>query len=160
MVAVFIQCLYLSAALFFITANLALADSFQGGHNLGWASFRNLSPASFQEKLIEYKIKGYRPFNVKITGGSNKKYTIIFLQNTEGLGWGIHTTLTSSQFAAKWNEYKEKGYMPVDIETYSVSGNKYFAGIWIKNRENRKWASHRNQSSESFAKKYVERITT
>jgi len=137
-------------------SSVARADLYQGSHHTDWASFRDLTTDEYVDKLNEYKALGYRPFDVEIKGGLSKRYSIIFNKSADNRAWGIHTTLTHNEFADKWAQYKNDGYIPVDIETYRTGGDNYYGGIWVKNKENRLWHSYRNQTGDDFHEKFLE----
>ncbi|MEM7105303.1 MAG: serine hydrolase [Bacteroidota bacterium] len=122
----------------------------------GWASFRNLTESSYKTKLEEYKKKGYRPVDVEILGGSTRRYSIVFRKNKDNRRWALHTKLTHDAFSAKWNEYKNKKYRLVDQESYVVGGKRYYAGVWMQNKEGYAWASFRNLTSSDFSSKFTE----
>jgi CubicO group peptidase (beta-lactamase class C family) len=69
--------------------------------------------------------------------------------------WAIHTQLTHDGFSKKWNQYKNKGYRPIDLESYRIKNTQYYAGIWIKDSI-KSWASYRNLTSDQFNQKYRE----
>lgn len=127
----------------------------QPDDNLNWASWRNLSNASYDAKLKSYKAKGYRPIDVEIRGGNKRLYSLIMRKDKRNPPWAIHTQLTHDGFSKKWNEYKDKGYRPIDLESYRIKNTQYYAGIWIKDSV-KSWASYRNLSSDQFNQKYRE----
>lgn len=116
-----------------------------------WAMFRNLTKASYETKLDEYKDKGFRPVDVEIRSGS--RWDVIFRKNTSGQKWIIKTTLTHQQFSEKWKAYRDAGYRLMDFETYTKEGTRFYAGIWLENSENVAWASYRNLSKQQFLEK-------
>ena len=119
-----------------------------------WSSYRDLSTVEYNKKLSNYKAKGYRPIDVEITGGTQRRYAVVFRKNKENLKWAIHTQLNSSQFSTKWNSYKSSGYRLIDQESYRIRGKQYYGGIWIKNSEKLGWASFRNLTSAEFTQKF------
>ncbi len=71
-------------------------------------------------------------------------------------GWYFRYGLSSDAFGSAWKNYKDKGYIPIDIETDRIAGKTRFAGIWQKNKGKRKWASYRNLTSQEFGQKWQE----
>jgi CubicO group peptidase (beta-lactamase class C family) len=123
---------------------------------LSWASLRNMSDAEYETKLTEMKNKGFRPTDVEVLGGSSRKYACIWRKNTDGRAYEVRTKLSDSEFSAKWEELKNKGFRPIDQEAHTVSGKMYYGAIWIKNTEDYKWASFRKLTSSEFSKKFDE----
>ncbi len=74
----------------------------------------------------------------------------------KGIGWYSFRDLTSSEFSKKFKQYKEKGYMMIDIDVYKVGSALRYSMIWRENTEQRGWAEFRNMSSETYSKKWKE----
>ncbi len=124
--------------------------------SVGWESSRNLSETAYVAKLEQMKTKGYRPVDVEIAGGASRRYSVIWRRNTGKRGWRIHTKLTAAAFSKRWKEYKQKGFRIVDQESYVTGGKRFFAGIWIQNKEKLGWASFRNLTSKQFGDRFKE----
>ena len=118
---------------------------------MGWASFRDLTSADFSKKFKQYKDKGYLMIDVDAYKvGSRIRYSMVWRKNTDGRGWVEFRDLTNSGYKDKWKEYRDKGYRPLDIESYRVNGKQRYAGIWVKNKEGYKWSSKRNLTSSQY----------
>ena len=128
----------------------------QPDQELAWESRRDMSDAAYEAKLDELKGKGFRPTDVEVLGGSSRKYACIWRKNTDGRGWEVRTKLSDSDFSAKWEEMKNKGYRPIDQESHTLNGQQYYGAIWMDNKENLKWASFRKMTSEEFSQKFNE----
>lgn len=147
---------FLTIACLFCTSFISSADELdQPEGPLEWASWRNLPTSTYDKYLNEYKAKGYRPIDVEISGGRARSYSLIMRKDNSRTPWAIHTQLTHDGFSAKWNEYKDKGYRPIDLESYTFKNKQYYAGIWIKDSV-RSWASYRNLTSGEFNDKFNE----
>ncbi|MCB0121558.1 MAG: serine hydrolase, partial [Caldilineaceae bacterium] len=125
--------------------------------NSGWAEHRNLDTNQFHDKWTQYKDQGYRLIDQEsyLLNGS-RYYAGIWVQNKENLAWASFRNLTSQEFADKFTEYKEAGYIMVDVEGYSTGSGLRYAMIWVKNTENLAWAEYRNMSSAEFGEKFDE----
>lgn len=128
----------------------------QPAQDLSWESLRDMSEASYEAKLDELKSKGFRPIDVEILGGSSRTYACIWRKNTDGRAWAVHTKLTDDEFSDKWEEFKNKGFRPIDQESHTLNGKVYYGAIWMENKENLKWASFRKMTSEEFSEKFEE----
>jgi CubicO group peptidase (beta-lactamase class C family) len=124
--------------------------------DFAWASLRDMSDATYEAKLNEYKTNGFRPTDVEVEGGSSRKYACIWRKNTDGRAWEVRTKLSDSEFSAKWEEMKNSGFRPVDQESHKLGSQTYYGAIWIKNTEGYKWASFRKLSSAEFSTKFDE----
>jgi CubicO group peptidase (beta-lactamase class C family) len=125
--------------------------------NRGWAEHRNLDTNQFHDKWTEYKDQGYRLVDQEsyVLNGQ-RYYAGIWVQNKENLAWASYRNLTSEEFSQKFDEFKNAGYLMVDVEGYSTGDGLRYAMIWVKNTENLAWAEYRNLSSDGFAQKFDE----
>ncbi|HVM02381.1 MAG TPA: serine hydrolase [Acidimicrobiales bacterium] len=123
----------------------------------GWVSLRNLTSDQFAGRFDSLKAKGYMvtDLEVDVTGG-DYRVGAVFEENPDGRGWYSLRDLTGSQFGAKWTELGDAGYRVVDQETYVVGGTRYFAGVWVENREGAGWASYRDVTSAQFSQRFDE----
>jgi CubicO group peptidase (beta-lactamase class C family) len=122
----------------------------------GWASWRRLTSDQFHEKWDEYRQKGYRPLDQssEVIGGS-LLYSLIMVENKEGLDWVSNRNLTSEQFSANFAQHKSK-YKPIDIDAIEVSGTMFYSIIWLENRSNQGWIELRDMTPESYGQKFAE----
>lgn len=118
--------------------------------NIGWLSFRDLSSQSFADKFDQYK-KDYImiDFDAYETS-SGLKYSMVWEKNTTDRPWAEYRNMTSDEYHAKWEDFKTKGYRPVDIECYRSGGSMRYGGIWIKNTEGYGWSSKRDMTKAQY----------
>jgi len=119
--------------------------------NIGWLSFRDLSGESFGEKFQQYKNAGYIMIDMDgYETSDGVRYSMVWEKNTTNRGWAEYRDMTDGGYHEKWEDLKNQGYRPVDIESYRIGGNQRFAGIWIKNTENHGWSSKRGMTKAEF----------
>ncbi|HVM05627.1 MAG TPA: serine hydrolase [Acidimicrobiales bacterium] len=122
-----------------------------------WVSLRNLTSAQFGARFDELSEKGYMVTDLEVDViGADYRVGAVFQENPDGRGWYSLRDLTDAQFGAKWEELKDAGFRVVDQETYVVGGTRYFAGVWVQNKENVGWASYRGVTSAQFSEKFDE----
>ena len=122
--------------------------------NRGWVSYRNLTSEGFHEKWAEYRDKGYRPIDqdaVVINGAV--RYSLIMVENKEGLKWVSNRNLTSAEFSDKFNQYKG-AYMPIDVDAVQVGGAMRYSIIWIENKSNTGWIELRDMTRAAYGQKF------
>jgi len=119
--------------------------------SVGWYAYRDLSSSGFSSKFQELKGKGYRLVDVE---EYNKKYSGIWVKNTDNRQWAAWRNLSDSAYKAKFNQLKNSGYRLIDIEAYRQNGKNLYAGVWVKNKENLQWASWRNLTTNGFNQKF------
>lgn len=123
----------------------------------GWAEHRNLTSDQFHDKWTEYKDAGYRLIDQDVyTLGGQWYYAGIWVENKENLAWASYRNLTTAEFSQRFAEFRDAGYLMVDVEGYSTSSGLRYAMIWVKNTENLAWAEYRDLSSDGFAQKFEE----
>ncbi|WP_419913715.1 serine hydrolase [Hoeflea sp.] len=71
------------------------------------------------------------------------------IHDPDSVGWAFRNDLTDKAYASAWKSYKNRGYMPVDIDTIQGSSPRY-SGVWQRNVDGRDWVSFRNLTSEKF----------
>lgn len=125
---------------------------------LGWASFRDLTSDQFTEKFNEYKGDYIMTDIDAYPGNGGLRYSMVWERNEENRAWAEWRDMNSDQYSAKWNEYKELGYRPSDVESYRSNGNNLYAGIWVDNTEGFGWSSHRGLTSEEYSNLFDEKV--
>jgi CubicO group peptidase (beta-lactamase class C family) len=124
---------------------------------VAWASVRDLTSAEFNADFEARKAAGMMVLDIDVVEvDGQQRVSAVWQQNTDGRAWRLWRNLTSAEFGEKWNEYRGQGYLLIDQESYVLSGKRYYAGVWIENREGLKWASFRNATSSQFATKFTE----
>lgn len=124
---------------------------------LEWVSLRDLTSAEFSTNFKKYTKAGYLMIDVDAyRSGSSLRYAMVWRKNKDGRAWAEHRDMTSEQYHAKWQEYKTKGYRPLDIESYRVNGTQKYAGIWVENKERYGWSSKRNLTASAYGNYFQE----
>ncbi|MEM7106374.1 MAG: serine hydrolase [Bacteroidota bacterium] len=125
--------------------------------NLAWASRRDLNTNQFSDWFDHYRDRGWIIKDVDAyPSGNNMRYSMIWEENTDGRGWAEWRNLTSDAYHEKWNQYREQGYIPTDVEGYMSGNNLRFAGIWEQNVDGLAWSSKRNMTSSQFGTYFKE----
>ncbi len=94
--------------------------------------------------------------------GCSRCFAVIIAQNVEHLDWRAHWSLSSADFAAKFNQYRDAGFRMLAVTSHArydcppLIGCTFgenqawsvYAGIWVENRNGRGWAEYRNMSTD------------
>ena len=147
---------------FLLAATLAAQPAFAGVLNddlgLTWASRRDLTDSQFSTHFNDYRDRGYIITDVDgYPHGGDTRYSMVWRDNTDNRGWAEWRNLTSDGYHEKWEEYRDRGYRPLDVEAYQFAGQTRYAGIWVENREGLGWYSYRNLTSSEYADRFRER---
>ena len=116
----------------------------------GWASWRRLTSDKFHQYWDEYRLKGYRPIDQssEVIGG-NLLYSLIMVENKEGLGWISRRNLTTQQFSTEFAQYSPN-YKPIDIDAIEFGGTMYYSIIWLENRSRQGWVELRDMTPDVY----------
>jgi CubicO group peptidase (beta-lactamase class C family) len=123
---------------------------------VGWASVRDLSSAAFHADFLARRDAGYLMQDIEVDEvDGSQRVAGVWQYNTDGRGWEVHRNLTASQFAATWDDLQRRGFLLIDQESYVLAGSRFYAGVWIQNREGLGWASYRDATSTEFSEKFA-----
>jgi len=124
--------------------------------DLGWISYTDKNSDEFSTLYGRYREAGYLMIDVDagyIQGEMN--YSAVWVENSESLDWVEWRDMTSDEFAEKFDEYEDV-YRMIDVESYKVGGEQYYAGIWVENINGRGWYEYRDMSAKGFGDKWLE----
>jgi CubicO group peptidase (beta-lactamase class C family) len=143
----------------FLAANgAAEAAILEDQKNLSWRSNRDLTSEQFSQKFKDYRDRGFLMIDIDAyPSGTATRYSMVWRKNTDGRGWAEHRDMNSERYNQRWTEYKNRGFRPLDVETYEVGANRRWAGIWVENKENLAWKSNRNLTGERYGELFQER---
>jgi len=119
----------------------------------GWYSLRNLTGAQFHAKWTELRDRGFRLVDQEAyVADGHDRFAGVWIENREHLAWASYRGVTAAQFDDKFDEYRDGGFLPVDIDVYrTASGALRYAAAWVKNADGLAWKLHRNRTSDQYA---------
>lgn len=119
--------------------------------DLGWYSYRDLTSERFAELFEELSGRGLMMVDTEAyPHGNATRYAMVWTTNTDGRGWAAYRDMTSDRYGERWQEFRDRGWRPVDIEAYPTRNGLRYAGIWVENRERVRWASRRDMTGEQY----------
>lgn len=130
------------------TSTYANEPNFTKG--IGWLSFRDLTSDDFHEKYIQHKEEYIMIDMDAYETSSGIRFSMVWEKNTSNREWAEFRNMTTDEYHAKWEDFKTRGFRPVDIEAYRVGSIVRYAGIWIKNTEGFGWSSKRNLTKAEY----------
>lgn len=123
---------------------------------LEWISYVDKTDAEFATLFNRYSDAGYMMIDVDAyLIGNALLYSAVWVDNVEALAWAEWRDLTSDEFAQKFDEYSD-GYRMIDVESYQVGVNQYYAGIWVENKNGRGWVEWRDMTAKGFGDKWLQ----
>lgn len=116
----------------------------------GWYAHRDLTDAQFgarwDELADDFRLVDQETYVV----GSTRYYAGVWVQNKENLGWASYRNVTSAEFSDRFETYKAKGYLPVDVEMYAVGSGFRYSAAWVENAQGLAWKLRRNLDAAAF----------
>ena len=121
-----------------------------------WISLRRQTDEQFHTRWDEYRKKGYILIDQdsEVIGGK-LLYSLIMVENKEGLDWISNRNLTSKQFSENFAANKGK-YRPIDIDAIEVGGQVLYSIIWIENKSRQGWIELRDMTPDGYGEKFKE----
>lgn len=119
-----------------------------------WASWRRLTSDQFHDRWNEYREKGFRPIDqdAEVIDGQ-LRYSLIMVENKEGLNWVSNRNLTNEQFSEKFEANKGK-FKPIDIDAIEVRGRMLYSIIWVENTSNQDWVELRDMTPKNYGQNF------
>lgn len=137
---------------------MAAAAILKDEKGLAWASNRDLTSQQFSQRFDSYRDRGFMMIDIDAYPTSRGiRYSMIWRENTDGRGWAEHRGLTSDGYNDRWRQYRDRGFRPHDIETWTTGSGRRWAGIWVENREGLRWSSHRGLTHEAYGDLFDEK---
>jgi CubicO group peptidase (beta-lactamase class C family) len=118
----------------------------------GWESRRDLTADQFHAKWDELKDRGFRLIDqesYRVDG--QQRYAGVWIENREHLGWASYRDVTDAEFHDKFVEYRDKGFLPIDVERYDTDDGVRFAAAWVDNVDDLSWRLRRGLSDGEFS---------
>jgi hypothetical protein len=102
--------------------------------------------------------------------GCSRCFAVVYVANRDHLRWAVEIGLSHSEFATKFEQYRNWGYRMHTVSSQarydcSLLGCGWseheawnvYAGIWVENRDERGWTEYRNMTGPEFDQRYDER---
>ena len=116
--------------------------------SVDWLSYRNQSSGQFHDTYLDRR-STYLPLDLDIDTEDDYEVGSVWQLNRDERSWLVKRNLTGTAYKAYWEDARDDGYRPTEIETYRDGGRKW-AGLWVENVEGYDWASHRGQTGAQF----------
>ena len=118
---------------------------------VSWDSVLNLTAAEFADDFSTRQADNIL-IDIEVNEVNGQQLLSgVWQQNVDGRLWASYYQMTGSQFSNNSTQYGDNGYRLIDQESYILSGQQYFAAIWIQNLEGYGWASSQNLTSSDFS---------
>jgi CubicO group peptidase (beta-lactamase class C family) len=117
-----------------------------------WASLRNLTHDEFHERWTHYRDQNYRLVDQETyVHDGERLWAGVWIKNHENYGWASYRNVTSAEFSQKFEHYRDRGYLPIDIEVYPYGDGFRRSAIWVENDESLAWKLRRGLTSSEYA---------
>lgn len=133
----------------------AMAANIDDPDSVAWSSIRGYSSSEFAQYFQQKQAQGYRVIDIEVDQiGGQTRYSAVWQYNSDKRGWASYRNMTSEQFGQRWQDFRNKGYRLIDQESYTIGSKRYYAGVWVQNKENTPWVSYRNVDSAEFSQRF------
>lgn len=129
-------------------------SGFHDPASLAWQFRSNLTNNGYSTEWQKLKNEGYVPIDIEMDDYGNTRYRGVWQENVDDRKWASYRNLTDEQFSQRWQEYKDKGYRPIDQETAVMNGAVRYSLIMVENKSGLNWISNRNLTSAQFSEKF------
>jgi CubicO group peptidase (beta-lactamase class C family) len=120
-------------------------------HSVGWATWRDMSTATLDTKVAEYRSSGYLVVDLDLdVDGGAVKASVVAQTNTGNRDWWIFDDLTEAQYTAKRTAAATAGMRQTDIESYELNGVRRYGAVWVENTENLSSAVKHDMTEAQF----------
>jgi CubicO group peptidase (beta-lactamase class C family) len=122
-----------------------------------WWSYRDKTSAEFGTVFDTRSKNGDMLIDLDVDQiGNDYRVGAIFRPNPDGRGWESRRDLTGDEFGARWTTNRDNGLRLAGFESYRVGNAQRYAGHWVENVENLRWASTRDRTSAQFSTQFDE----
>ncbi|MGH3737532.1 MAG: serine hydrolase [Micromonosporaceae bacterium] len=124
--------------------------------NRQWRVHRDLTGTQYSNAWSAAKADGFRVADQEsyLLGGT-RRWAGLFVKNTESYSWASYRGLTDTELHDKTIAHRDAGRMPVDIDTYLVSGRAQHDVVFVRNAEGLKWQLRVNLTSAGFSQDFA-----
>ncbi len=116
-----------------------------------WKAHWDLTGDEYHALWETYSGQNLRPLDVEayyVDG--QQRFAGIWIENREGIGWFSYRNFTPEEYAEHFEEYRDLGYWPVDIEVYDTSAGQRISTVWYDNVDGVGWKQLRNMTREEY----------
>ena len=123
--------------------------------NMKWRSFHNLSEDEFDKRSKDMADAGFKPIDIEVnTLGESLRISAIFIENMDDAAWTVLNGVSASGYASHIDTLKLSNHRVVDVESYRVNGERVYAAIFIKNKNQRDWFAWQDLTVKEFDNKW------
>jgi CubicO group peptidase (beta-lactamase class C family) len=107
---------------------------YENRERIGWAQYRDMDRATYQQRIDDFSAKGYRVIDFEsYTVGGRQLYAAIWEANVNKRAYIVRSDRTEVEYANYWREYRDLGYRLIDFERYETPSGTRYAGVWTEN---------------------------
>jgi uncharacterized protein (UPF0297 family) len=116
-----------------------------------WVARHGLSGAQYQALFDDLVPKGYRP---TILDGYNidgsERYLCVYEQSPAKGAWVARHGLTSAQYQTVFDDLVPKGYRPVILSGYNISGSDHYLCVFENSPAKGAWVARHGLNGEQY----------
>lgn len=111
-----------------------------------------MTQQQLQQYFNEYQAQGFRPDQKSVLATANGPlYTVIWVKDNSP--FESRSDMTQEQYATKWKQMRDAGWINVDITPYSDKLSTRYSGVWVK-RPFTDYATYTDMTDEDYKAKF------
>jgi CubicO group peptidase (beta-lactamase class C family) len=115
-----------------------------------WASHRGQTNSQFVASFNARRDAGLMPVDYdEYATSDGLRYNTAWVKAPAGTSWKLYRGLTSAGYGTKFAEL-DNDYRVLAFDSLRYGGTQRYAGIWVENTNNRRWAARRDMSAKYF----------
>ena len=116
-----------------------------------WQARWRRTRGEFDRDFEVLRRQGYTPIDIEVINGRGTlRYSSIWIENPTGPPWRARWGLTNGEFLDELEEYRRKGYRPIDLEIYGIDGKTRYAYVMIRDPRRPRWVARWGLTVESM----------
>ena len=119
-----------------------------------WRSRRDMTGAQFHARWEQLRRQGLRLHDQEVYPGGPGgalRFADVWVEDREHLAWASYRGLTAAAHAKRFAQYRDAGYLPVDLDVVATPSGRRYAAVWVENAEGLSWKLRRDLTSSQYA---------
>lgn len=116
-----------------------------------WQARWHYERPAFDREFRILRDKGYQPIDIEVVNELGVlRYSSLWIENPGGPAWVARWHLTHEEFLDEIDDYRRKGYRPIDLETYGFDGKTRYVYVMIHDPEKSDWEAVWGKTAEGM----------
>jgi len=106
---------------------------------------------AFDKDFSVLRDKGYQPIDLEVINEQGDvRYSAVWIENPGGPGWVMRWGLRHGEFLDELEQWRGKGYRPIDLEVYGFNGKTRYGYVMVHDPGGAGWVARWGKSAEAI----------